>query len=567
MAHEIADICLVGMGAVGGVLSKQLGTAGLKVVALERGGTIATEDYAPRDSIRFVAWQDRLEWVRHDPTTYRSVPSERATLRYGTTPSNVVGGSLLSWTGQAARFQPGDFKVFSQEIATGVAERAGADLTGYDVVDWPIGYDDLEPYYERFEWEFGVSGHGGRNPFAGPRRRDYPMPPLRRSAKTDLVEAACQKLGYHPYQSGAGVLSQPYRPPAPYDTRIEERPACVYCGHCNRYGCHVNAKSSSLHTFIPVALGTGNVDLRTRCKVFRVNTSDDGRATGVLYFDPEGQIQEQRARLVILAGYMWENSRLLLLSSDEGAGSHHGLANSSGMVGRGIFGHGDVRVYGLFDDYVVNAFIGPQSGGVRIDDFNGNNFDHTGVGFIRGGAMGGGGGGAPVERLDVVPPGMETWGDGYKDYFTRYYTRTLEIGITPETLAHEDNRIDLDPTYRDAWGLPLPRGTFSFHENERRMHRYMGEVGERIMRETGASNVWTRLPGRVATRWSGGTRMGADPRKSVLNGYCQSHDVENLFIVGASVFPTLTGYPATATICALAYRTAEYILTQREWFR
>jgi len=565
MAERIADVCLVGSGVVGGILAKELGTAGLDVVLLERGQPISIEEYAPRDSIRFAARTDLLEWVRHDPTAFRSLGDPQATLRYSTTPSNVLGGALLHWTGQAARFQPGDFKVFSNEIATGVAERAGADLRGYDVVDWPLGYDDLEPYYERFEYEFGVSGGGG-NPFAGPRRSPYPMPPLRQTAKKVLLEAAARRLGYHPYQSGAGVTSQAYRPPAPFDTRIPERPGCTYCGHCNGYGCHVNAKSTALYTVLPVAMALPNVDVRTRSKVFRVNTDEVGHTTGVLYFDEAGHIQEQRARVVVLGGYVFENARLLLVSGTDQAAAR-GIANASGMVGKGIFGHGDVRIYGLFDDYIVNGFIGPQSGGIRLDDFNGNNFDHTGLGFIRGAAIGGGGGGTPVERYDVVPPHIPTWGAAFKDYFGRYYTRSLEIGITPETLAHEANVLDLDPHYRDARGIPIPRLTFAFHDNERRLQRFMAEVGERLMRETGASTVWSKLPTRMANRWAGGTRMGDDPTKSVVNSYGQSHDVPNLFVLGASVFPTMTAYPATATLAALTYRAAEYIAAQREWFR
>ncbi len=172
-----------------------------------------------------------------------------------------------------------------------------------------------------------------------------------------------------------------------------------------------------------------------------------------------------------------------------------------------------------------------------------------------------------MERFDIVPTDVSTWGRAYKDYLASYYTRTMDIGITPETLPHTDNRIDLDPHFRDPRGIPLPRLTFSFHQNESRMHRFMAEVGEGIMRQTGASKVWSRLPGRMATRWAGGTRMGNDPRRSVVNGYCQSHDIHNLFILGASVFPTLTAYPATATIAALSYRTAEYIVRQKEWFR
>jgi len=566
LASQIADICLVGVGAVGGILAKELASVGLKVIAFERGPALRIEDYASRDSIRFVARQDQLDWVRHEPTLFRTRDDEKAALRYSTSPLNALGGALLHWTGQASRFMPGDFNVFSNEVASGIAERAGADLTGYDIVDWPIGYEDLEPYYERFEWEFGVSGEAGKNPFAGPRKRAYPLPPLRRSAKMELLEGACQRLGYHPFSGPAGILSEPYRPAPPYDTRIRERPACVYCGHCNNYGCHVQAKAAALYTVIPVARETGNLELRTNCKVFRVNTDSKGHATGVSYFDPDGHVQEQRARVVILAAFVFENVRLLLVSRTEHTLFRKGLANSSGLVGRYFLGHGDVRVYGLFDDYVVNGFIGPGSAAIRLDDFNGNNFDHTGVGFIRGGTMGSSGDGAPLSRVDVVPPDVRPWGREYKEYFARYYTRSFDIHISPETLPHGENRVDLDPRRRDRWGLPLPRVTFAFHQNEQRMHRFMVKIGEQIMRETGASKVWSKLPGPIPIRQAGGTRMGKDGRTSVVNEYCQTHDVPNVFVIGSSVFPTMAGYPATATIGALAYRTAEYIGRQREWF-
>jgi gluconate 2-dehydrogenase alpha chain len=564
MTDAIADVCLVGVGAVGGILAKELTSAGLKVVGFERGPAPRIADYAPRDSIRFIARADGLEWVRHEPTTTRSRADMSAELRYRTSPLNVLGGALLHWTGQASRYMPGDFNVYTNAIVNGGAERAAADLSGYDVVDWPIGYDDLEPYYEKFEWEFGVSGSAGANPFAGPRRRGYPLPPLRRSARMELFAAACRKLGYHAYDSPAGILSQAYKPPAPYDTRIAERPACVYCGHCNFYGCHVHAKAATLYTAIPVAVATGNFDLRTNAKVFRIDSDSRGNATGVSYFERDGTIREQRARVVILGAFVFETARLLLLSKTERF--PNGLANLSGLVGKYILAHGDVRAYGLFDDFIVNGFIGPGSAAMRVDDFNGDNFDHTGLGFIGGGTIGTSGEGTPVSRMDVVPPDVPRWGSAYKEYFAKYYTRTFDLNIQPETLPHKDNVVDLDPSAKDAWGVPLPRVTFDFHQNEHRLHRFMAQIGEKIMRATGANKVWTGEKERP-NRWAGGARMGSDPRRSVVNGWCQSHDVPNLFIVGAPVFPTLAGYPPTATIAALSYRTAEYILKQKDWFK
>ena len=179
---------------MGGILAKQLTSAGLKVVALERGPALKTAEYAQRDSIRYIARPDQLEGVRHEPRIFRTSAMQPGNLRYGTSPFNVLGGSMLLWTGQASRFMPGDFKVYSNEVASGLADRAEIDLSGYDVVDWPIGYDDLEPYYERFEWEFGVAGVAGMNPFAGPRQKAYPLPPLKMTAR-DLKPDADDDIG------------------------------------------------------------------------------------------------------------------------------------------------------------------------------------------------------------------------------------------------------------------------------------------------------------------------------------------------------------------------------------
>jgi gluconate 2-dehydrogenase alpha chain len=315
-------------------MAKQLASAGLKVVGFERGPAPKLEDYAPRDSIRFLIRPEQLEWVRHEPTTTRNKTGDKSRLQYRTSPLNVLGGALLHWTGQSSRYMPGDFRLFTNEIESGNAERAGADLTGYDIADWPLSYDDLEPYYERFEWEFGISGEAGANPFAGPRKRGFPLAPLRHSARMELFAEACRKLGYHPYETAAGILSRPYRPTEPFDSRIPERPACVYCGHCNFYGCHVHAKAATLYTTIPVALETGNFDLRTRSKVFRINTDGDERVKGVSYFDPEGQVRHLRARVVILSAFVFEHVRLLLLSKTGRGRFANGLANSSGYVGR-----------------------------------------------------------------------------------------------------------------------------------------------------------------------------------------------------------------------------------------
>lgn len=552
MATETADVVLIGVGAAGGILAKQLGSAGLHVIGLERGALLTRADYAARDSVKFVVRSSQLEWERHDPVVFRNTPAEPGRLIYGTV--SAIGGQMLHWTAQSSRLLPGDFKIATNEIAAGVAQRARADLTGYEIFDWPIAYDDLEPYYERFEWEFGVSGDdgpAGHNPFAGKRRRGFPVPALRTNAKMELFRNAADALGYHAYDGSAGVLSRPYRPAAPYDQRIPERPACTYCGHCNYYGCHVQAKADALYSIVPAALTMKNVDVRTGTRVLRINLDTAGRARGVTYVGPDRRTVDVEAKVVVLCGYTFENTRLLLISK---------IANAHGQVGRGVFGHGDVNVFGMFDDYIVNSFIGPNSAATRIDDFNGNNFDHSNLGFIRGAGIGTSGSGTPVERYNTYPPEMRGWGKAYKDFLAHAYTRTMEINMTPETLAHRDNVIDLDPQRTDEWGVPLPRLTFTFHQNERKLHAFLADLGQTMLRRAGANTIWVKMPGNNGSRWAGGTRMGSDPATSVVDANCRAHDVENLFVVGASVFPTISGFPPTATVGALSYRLADHLV-------
>ena len=527
------DVIIVGVGAAGGIMAKELSSTGLNVVGLEQGPELTFEQYGSKDSLgRVRAGRD----------------------------NHNVGGGVTVWTGSTTRFMPGDFQVYTNEVEGGVAEKAGVDLTGYDVVDWPISYDDLEPYYERFEWEMGVSGTAGSNPFEGHRRRGYPLPAIREGARNRLIGDAAQRLGYHPYPTPAGILSQPYQPPPPYDTRIPLRAACAYCGQCNNYGCHVGAKFSPVFTSLPVAIETGNFNLRTNAKVFRINTDAKGRASSVSYFDNNGTVQQLSASVVILSAFSHEQARLLLLSGD----GKRGIANSSGQVGRGMMAHRTVQTMGYFEDYEINAYIGPNAG-MRMDDFNGNNFDHTGLGFIRGATIGTSGGGPPLEHYNSLPPGAPRWGSAYKKHLASYFTRSMELNMQPESLPHRDNLMDLDPVRKDKWGLPIPRVRISFRDNESKMWSYLADVGLRVMKEAGASLYWSEVSPN-SSRSTGGVRMGADPKTSVVNGYCQTHDIDNLFVVGASVFPTMAGYAPTPTVSALAYRTAEHIGSRRELF-
>jgi gluconate 2-dehydrogenase alpha chain len=562
MADDTTDVAIVGVGAAGAILAKQLASAGLKVVGLERGPLRTLPDYQIRDDLRWWVRMESLPTVRDDPHVWRRAPDQPAVVQRGSSPENQVGGAWLHWQGFSWRFAPGDFKMRTNEIESGAAERAGADLTGCDIQDWPVSYEQLAPYYERFEWEVGVSGERGANPFAGPMVRDYPLPPLRRNARSAILEPAMKGLGYHPFQSPAGILSRSYRPPPPYDTRLPERPACTYCSYCAGFGCHVLAKSTAADQIVPVAVGTGNFDLRPGCRVVRVNVDDRGLASGVSYLDASGTLQELRAQTVILAAFVQDIVRLLLLSATERFAT--GLANSSGLVGRYFMIHGFAVTFADYDDRIVNSFIGPGSSESCIDDLQGNNFDHAGLGFIRGASIQPAGEGPPLRHYNEVPPGVPRWGLAYRQYLQRYFTRHLSLSALCEAMPHEGNYVDLDPDRRDRWGVPLPRITWSYTENERRMQRFMQARMEEIAWASGASRVWSIIPpGSTGRFHTGGARMGHDPATSVTNSYGQTHDIPNLFITGAALFPTITGYNPTETLGALAYRTADAIISGR----
>jgi gluconate 2-dehydrogenase alpha chain len=464
----------------------------------------------------------------------------------------------VSW-----RLHEDDFRARSQSI-----ERYGASAIPQDssLADWPLSYADLEPYYDRAEYEIGVSGKAGNlqgrkidggNVFEAPRRREYPLPPLDLDQAGILFDAGTRKLGLHPFSTPRAILSRPYN----------GRPACTYCSYCQAFGCFIGAKSSILVTKLPEADATGNFKLVTGAMTYRVNSDNSGRATGVSYWGPDGSDNTVEADLVILAPFIYDNTRLLLLSKSDKF--PNGLANSSGQVGRHIMTHINVRVFATFDER-VNIFMGPSAQRHTIDDYNADNFDHGGLGFIRGAQI-------SVHPAELEagpigtamgmtpPPGVPRWGAAYRDFLAKNYTRFAAINAQTENLPYGDQTIDLDPNIRDAWGLPAPRMTYDWRRpNERIRAEFMLAKLEEIGRAMGATQVWRGpvAPGSPGGHHEGGTRMGSDPKTSVVNRYGQTWDVPNLFVVGSSTFPSQGGFNPTLTIQALAYMTADAIVNR-----
>lgn len=564
MATEKTDVVIVGVGAAGGILAAELGKAGMKVIGLERGPRLSTADFSPHDELRYFQRQDLRPNVKRQPITWRPNANVRANPISVQNYGNQAGGGTVHYGALSWRFHEDDFRVRSHTI-----ERYGVSAIPADssVADWPLTYADLEPFYDRAEYELGVSGKAGNmqgrkiaggNIFEAPRRREYPLPALHPDQSGVLFNEGASKLGYHPFSSPRAILSQPY----------QDRPSCTYCGYCQAFGCHVGAKSSILVTKLPEADATGNFKLLTGTMVYHVNTDNSGRATGVSYYGPDGSDNTIEAELVILAPFIYDNVRLLLLSKTEKF--PNGLANSSGQLGKHMMAHIMAKVFAAFDDRFVNIYMGPSAQKHTIDDFNADNFDHSGMNFMRGAQI-------SIAPADLEagpigtamslepPPGTPRWGAAYRDFAAKYFNRYGMIVAQTENLPYADQTIDLDPVVRDQWGLPAPRITYNWKRpNELARIEFLLQKMEDVGRAMVATKIWRGGLGSGApgAHHQGGARMGSDPKTSVVNRYSQSWDIPNLFLMGSATHPTMAGFNPTLTIQALAFMTADAIVNR-----
>ena len=564
MAIEKTDVVIVGAGAAGGILAAELSKAGMKVIGLERGPRLKTSDFEPHDELRYFQRLDLRPQPNHDPVTWRPNANAKSSIYRVLGNGNQAGGGTVHYGAVSWRMHEDDFHVRTRTL-----ERYGASAIpeGSSLVDWPVSYAELEPFYDQAEYDIGVSGTAGNlqgkkiaggNVFEAPRRREYPLPALFVDQSGRLFEDGANKLGYHPFPSPHAILSQPYK----------DRPGCTYCGFCQAFGCHVGAKSSILVTKLPEADASGNFKLLTGAMCYRVNSDNSGKVTGVSYYGPGRTDNTIEADIVIVAPFIYDNTRLMLLSKT--AKYPSGLANSSGHLGKHVMSHMMAPVFVTFEDRYVNNFMGPSAQKHSIDDFNADNFDHKDLGFIRGAQIN-------VSPADLEagpigtamsmspPPGTPRWGAAYRDFFSKYFTRYAGINAQTENLPYADQTIDLDPNIKDMYGLPAPRVTYDWRRpNERARIEFLGKKLEEIGRAMGASKVW-RPPtnqGQPGAHHQGGTRMGADPKTSVVNKYSQSWDLPNLFIMGSSTHPTMSGYNPTLTIEAIAYMTADAIVNR-----
>ena len=568
------DVVLVGFGWTAGILAQELSNANLNVLALERGGFRDTvPDFGVdhiQDEYRYAVRDDFVEEPERETLTFRNRASETALpMRHvgSFRPAVGAGGAGVHWNGQTWRFLPTDFRMRSHTL-----ERYGKSFIADDmtVQDWPVTYEELEPYYDKFEYLCGISGkagnlHGriveGGNPFEGPRRREYPLPPLKRSHATVLFDKAAKELGLKAFPCPAANTSKPYK--NFYGVQMGQ---CTFCGYCEWFGCGNYSKASPQSTIFPVLLKKSNFELRAHCDVTRVQLdASRKRATGVTYVDAMGREFEQPAELVILGAFTTHNVHLMLLS---GIGKPYDPARGEGVIGRN-YAYQITSSVDVFTNEILNPFMGAGSLGQAVDEFNGDNFDHGPHQFIGGGYIAlWTTGGRPILQHQL-PQDAPTWGAGWKKSMKENYLKTCSIATHGSVMSYRDAWLDLDPTYRDEYGDPLLRMTFDFHDNEHRMSKYLTDQAAAIAKamKPRSMHVKQRKPHYAivpyqTTHNTGGAIMGVDPRTSALNRYLQSWDVPNVFVMGAAAFPQNHGYNPTGTVGALTYLAADAIVKQ-----
>ncbi|MBL8136657.1 MAG: GMC family oxidoreductase [Acidobacteria bacterium] len=551
------DVVVIGLGAAGGVAVLPLAEAGLDVVGLEAGTWLTNKDFAPdeiRNNVR--DWPMAVQKCNREVPTHRVNEQAPTTRAAGHVMMNGVGGTALHYWAQSWRLSHFDFRTVSETTKRYGRSRIPAGST---VEDWPFGYDELEPFYDRVEHEIGVSGQAGNvmgsidrrgNIFEAPRARAYPMPPLRGTGYIDRMTAAGRALGWHPFPGPAAINSE----------RYQGRMPCMYHGFCNRGGCHVDAKNSPNVTTIPRAQKTGRLKVVTEAHVTKIETNDSGRVTGVTYVTDREEFF-QPAKVVLLSTYTYENTRLLLLSTSKAFPK--GLSNNHGQVGRHYLSHAQGGAVTALFPFNLNSWYGLPAQGVAIDNWADDNFDHGSLDFIGGGNLW-----VYSDRRPIGAANMQTfgrapsWGKQWKAFVKENADRVNTAYLQKTTLPYEGNYLDLDPVVKDPLGFPVCRITADYKDNERKINDFIQEKMELWYRAAGAIDIVRGPLGTmgVNTHAYGGTRMGDNPETNVVNRYGFSHEAPNLGVLGASVMGTSGARNPTLTAQALAWRTAEHLV-------
>lgn len=553
---QVYDAIVIGSGASGGAVAHQLCQAGYKVALLEKGHLIRRDEFS----------KDELAYCRRDIITpslfdeYHTI-EERVDGKWTQTPTydsgwsfwngNIVGGSSNLMSGMLHRMHPDDFRLLSKY----------GEIEGANVVDWPIGYEEMEPYYTMAEELVGISGKVEKHPYAPPRStKDFPQPPTEENDVVKLFDKSCRSLGITPLVTPRAVLSRDKG----------DRKACYYSNFCGSYGCSSGAKSSSREALIRPALATGNLALKSNTHVKRL-ISNQERVTSVETIDTvTGKTHNLTARLFVVAAQAHESARLLLNS----ANTFHpdGLGNSSGELGKNLIfsaggsGQGVLRKKSLkkisFDALMQRGLFVNRS---VLDWYF---MDHWRRGKMKGGLVE-----FMFEHQNNISRAAKTrysgnklrWGKALGTALVERFTegKSIRFELFNDWLPTDDCFVSLDPKREDKYGMPVGKLRISGHPQDLKVASAISEKCEEILKEMGAEEIYSSVSAVPPQNLvAGGCRFGSDPKKSVLNKYCQSHDIPNLYVADASFMPTGGSTPYTWTIYANALRISDHIIRE-----
>ena len=523
--NHIVDVLVIGAGASGGAFTWSLADAGINVMCLEQGGWMDPNSYPSTQN----DWEIHKQTDFNPNPNFRELPQDYPVNESGTPIAplmyNAVGGSTIHWSAHFPRLHPSDFRVRTLD---GVAD------------DWPVSYQQLEPYFSLNDQIMGVSGITGDTAY--PPKSERQTPPIPLGKLGDTIVRGFENLGWHWWPSDSAILTRPY----------DGRAACNNCGPCE-IGCPMRAKASTDVTYWPKGIAKGAI-LQTNARVREITLGNDGLADGAVYYDWDGRVQWQKARIVVMACNGIGTPRLLLNSRS--SLFPHGLANNSGLVGRNLMFHPYSMVMGVFDEQ-LEGYKGPLGCSIISSEFYETDLTR---GFVRGYAFQILRSSGPATTAQgFVTTSKVPWGSEHHRVFNERFGRTITVAVIGEDLPESHNRVSLDPILTDSDGIPAPKVDYRMSENSLKMMDHGIARATEVLQAAGAREVLVNPLLRPAG-WHllGTARMGAHVGNSVVDGYGRSHDVKNLFIIDGSIFVTAGAVNPTSTIQALALYIADY---------
>jgi len=550
------DICVIGSGAGAGPVVSELARAGKSVLVLEKGPWLKENDFFKDEMAccRRTTYTPKLEDEQHvieEETIsgdWVSEPTSESGWDFWN--GNVVGGSSNFMSGYFYRLKPKDFRLLSEF----------GPIKDANVVDWPISYEDLEPYYTKAETEVGISGHVIPHKHQEPRStKDFPFPPTNEHPIVKNIDKACEDLNLTSLPTPRAVLSRP----------SNGRQSCEYSGYCGSYGCRSGAKGSSRAALLDGAVATGNCEIKDNSKVYKLKSDSTGKVTEALYYDANNKSQSVSAKLFVVACHAIETSRLLFASN--GPKHPDGLGNNYQQLGKNLLfsgggsGTGEFH-YSKMDELTATAMKtrGPFVNR-GLQDFY----------FFEDKAFGGKAKGGVIDFLlrhpNPISKAMATrwnvddnlnWGPQLKQDLKTVFTgsQDLRFEVFNDWLPTDNCFVSLDKNVKDKWGSAVAKVRVGYHEHDLKVGEYLANKAEDVLKQMGADNIRSSISGSPPPNLvAGGCRFGNDIKTSVLDANCKVHDVDNLYVTDGSFMPTGGSVPYTWTIYANSFRVADII--------